>query len=141
MRWIYEKEYVIAPAGAPAQTFQVPSQLDTRLSVLEGMVGRLRGQQTFVVDPALARAHTRIINALHEYFPIYDIPFEHIETFTGASGPLRAIRKLDVTIADAAECGILFGETNARWAHRAVLQQLDGYESFRGCWPKAVTAV
>ena len=135
VKWVYEKNYVVAPHGSPAQEFAVPGQLDTRLSVLEALVGRLRGEQPFLVEPSLARAHTRVMNALHQFFPIKDIGQEHATSVDGTPEGSPSIRGLDTTLTEAAERGVLFSSTGAPWAFPGSARSLAGYETFAGCWP------
>ena len=136
--WIYEKAYTISRAGASSEEFAVPSQLDTRLSVLESLVARLRGEPAFIVGPELARAHTRMMNALHELFPIHAIAQEQIEVAQETDGVFRRIRHLDSSLAEAARCNALFSETGAPWAIAGDAQSLDGYESFARCCPPSI---
>ena len=139
--WVYEKNYTVSPRGAAPQRFAVPSQLDTRLSVLEAVVGRLRGEPSFIVEPGLARAHTRVMNALHEFFPIHEIEPEHVGLVVEPSGNFRRIQGLDETIARATERGVLFSETGAPWAVRSSAHSLVLYAAFAGCWPQEASEV
>ncbi len=133
--WVYEKEYTLSRVGACAKTFAVPNQLETRLSVLESLVARLRGEHAFIVGPELARAHTRLTNALHEFFPIHIIGPEHIDVAQETDGCFRRIRQFDRTLADAARRNTLFSETDAPWAIAGHAQSMEAYASFAGCWP------
>jgi predicted dehydrogenase len=128
--WVYERDYTVARRGAPEQKFPVPSQLDTRLTVLEHVIGRLRGEPGFVVEPALARVHTRLMNALHEFFPIHDVAPAHIETTAEEAGTFRRIAGLDADIARAIAGHGLWSEVNARWAVRGTSRALNGYDIF-----------
>lgn len=133
LTWLYEKEYTVARAGASPEKFAVPSQLDTRLSVLESLVARLRGEPAFIVGPELARTHTRVMNALHEFFPIHAIGPDHIEVTREGDKSFRRIRDFDASLAGAASRHALFSETGAPWALASPAQSLVGFESFSGC--------
>jgi len=131
--WRYERACAILRDGRPPETVPVPDQLDTRLQVLDAMLDRLEGKPRFVVEPALAREHTRLVNALHDCFPVHTIAPEHLDFRQGAGGDARLIRGLDALIASAAGRGLLFGEVGAPWARRGDgPRDVRGYESFRG---------
>ncbi len=114
--WIYERSCSILRAGHPLETLRVPDQLDSRLCVLDAVLDRLEGGPRFVVEPALGREHTRLLNALHDHFPIHPIAGDHIVRVEGAAGVFQRIRGLDATVADAAAGGLLFSQTGAPWA-------------------------
>lgn len=139
MVWIYERTYSIGTNDGITERHVVPEQLDTRLSVLEAVIGRIEGRQSFMVEPELTRTHTRLMNALHEFFPITSVPPAHVDVQDEKSGTFRRIRNLDATIAAAAERAALFSETGAPWAVAAGTQQLVRYERFRGCHPDPLT--
>ncbi len=130
--WVYEKDYTVVRAGLVAEKFAVPSQLETRLCVLESVIGRLRGERPFIVDPSLARTHTRLINALHEFFPIHTVDARQIDVAKENGEIFRRIRDLDATLTEAANRNVLFSETGAPWTVPGRVQSLDCYESFSG---------
>jgi predicted dehydrogenase len=132
--WVYEENYAIRRAGAAAEHVVVPSQLDTRLSVLESLVARLRGEHAFIVTPELARSHTRIMNALHEFFPIHDLDPRQIEVTREGEEVFRRVRQFDALVDEAARRHALFSEASAPWAIAGSARSLFAYESFGGCW-------
>jgi predicted dehydrogenase len=135
--WTYERDYTVTRGGAATETRVVPTQLDTRLSVLESLVARLRGEHAFIVGPELARAHTRIMNALHEFFPIHDVEPREIEPVRENEGVFRRIRHFDATLDEAIRRRALFSETNAPWATPGTAKSLAAYEAFGGTAPAA----
>ena len=137
LTWVYEKDYAISLPGVPPLKLAVASQLETRLCVLESVIARLRGEPAFVVTPELARVHTRVMNALHEFFPIHAVSPPHIEVTQSHAETFRRIRNLDAKLADAAKRHVLFSETDAPWAFRGNARSLEGYQSFAGCWSPA----
>jgi predicted dehydrogenase len=143
IRWTYERSYTIAAGAAPLESCEVPEQLDTRLTVLEAMMGRLAGNQNFIVEAELARGHTRLMNALHEFFPIHALDPECVAISDEPAGTFRRVRGLDALMAAAAARGELFSEAGAPWGETAELKSLAGYEAFGGCWrdPMAEPAV
>lgn len=130
--WTYEGEYTVARDGEPVQRFAVASQLDTRLTVLEAVVARLRGAESFIVEPRLARSHTRLMNALHDFFPIHDVPAAHLEVAEENGETFRRIAGLDEAIDQAMAAGRLWSETGAPWAIRPEAHSLAGYDAFGG---------
>ena len=114
--WTYERSCVLDEAGVETDSAPVPSQLDVRLHVLDRVIDRLEGDPGFVVTPAMVREHTRVINAVHEFFPIRDVPNGQVETESGAGGVFRRIRNLDEILELAAGRGQLFSEAGAPWA-------------------------
>lgn len=131
--WLYERTYTIERTGRLRETQRVPDQLDTRLQVLDAVLTRIETGRGFIVTPELAREHTRLINALHERFPIHRIPEEHIERKLRDGGTFHQIRDFDAIVADAAERGVLFSGTSAPWARRSTGSCcLRGYTRFSG---------
>lgn len=131
--WVYERSYSVEPAGRAATQHRVPDQLDTRLSVLEGVLDRLEGKPAFLVEPQLARWHTHLLNALHDHFPIRDVAPSAVERSESRHGVSHRIRGLDALIATAAERGQLFHEAGAPWALPARrVAGLEHYRSFDG---------
>lgn len=132
--WRYERTCTIRRFGRPDEVLPVPDQLDTRLCVLDAVLDRLEGRDRFIVKPRLARAHTRLMNALHEFFPVTTICLPDLER--NGAGPETSvrIRAVDKAIAAAAERGVLFGETGVKWASAVTtVRRLNGYERFSGC--------
>lgn len=131
--WVYEQSCSILRVGHPPETLRVPDQLDSRLCVLESVLDRLEGQPRFVVEPALGREHTRLLNALHDHFPIHAIATEHLMRVERAAGVFQRIRGLDTTVAEAAAGGLLFSQTGAPWAVACRAPcALENYDRFDG---------
>jgi predicted dehydrogenase len=114
--WTYEQAYAVERPGGARETGAVPGQLDIRLRVLDAVLDRLETGAGFVVTPALVREHTRLINALHEYFPIRNVPPAYLDIKESGQGVYRRIRGLDELIEEAAPGGRLFSEAGAAWA-------------------------
>lgn len=132
--WSYDGSYWVSPAGQQPSSYPVPDQIDARLSVLDAMVDRLRGDQAFVVEPELARVHTRLFNALHEWFPIATVPEEGLERRTLQGESYVMIRDLDATMRRASAQGQLFSEAGAAWAVKSPPRDLREYRRFGGCY-------
>lgn len=131
--WLYERAYTISRSGGAVETLPVPDQLDTRLRVLDAVLARIESGGGFVVTPEMARGHTRLINALHEYFPIQPVAPAHIERKNGADGVFCRIRELDALMTMAAERGLLLSTAGAPWARRSGgARCLRSYTSFSG---------
>jgi predicted dehydrogenase len=131
--WVYERAYTVRRAGQPDETLPVPDQLDTRLRVLDAMLDRLEGGSSFIVTPELAREHTRVIDALHEYFPIESVPAAHVEPKADEGGTFYRIRDFDALATTAAERGVLFSAAGAPWARPSGgPRSLRGYSRFSG---------
>jgi len=134
IRWRYEQAYTVTRNGEADLVLPVPDQLDTRLSVLDAVLDRLEGRAVRVVEPALAREHTRVVNALHQFFPIHSVDAACVRQDEQADGVHRRIRDVDAVIARCAGRRELFSEGAAPWAvGPAGRQSLSGYESFAGC--------
>lgn len=132
--WQYEGTCTVRRAGASDEVLRVPDQLETRLCVLDAVLDRLEGRDRFVVGPQLARVHTRVMNALHEYFPVTPIAAADLERSGEGAGAAVRIRNVDATIAAAAKSGLLFSEAGAPWAAAGEgPRTLRGYEAFGGC--------
>lgn len=130
--WSYERSCVVEQKGKPVEIMKVPEQLDVRLRVLDATLTRLETGEGFVVTPSIAREHTRIINALHEFFPILSIPASHLGSLCGKDGETRRIPDIDILIERAAAEGHLFSEAGAPWAiPSAGPRSLHGYQGVK----------
>jgi predicted dehydrogenase len=131
--WTYETFYTVTRERRPVEVLPVPNQLDTRLSVLDTVMDRLEGKSGFIVDPALGREHTRLMNALHDFFPIHTVGPANVSRLKSRTGVFSRIRDLDQTVAAAAERNLLFSETRAAWTVPAgPAQTMKNYRKFQG---------
>lgn len=138
--WTYERDYRVWHGGREVETVKIPDQLDTRLSVLDAVVDRIEGREVFVAEPGLVREHTRVVNALHEFFPIHTVDPRHLEVKRERGGTFHRIRGLDALIGRAVEEGRLFSEIGAPWAKPAgAARSLDGYQRFSGVADRALS--
>jgi predicted dehydrogenase len=133
IHWVYEREYVVRSRTETTRQ-PVPDQLETRLTVLEAVVARIRGEPAFVVGPDLARAHTLLVNALHEYFPVRSIADAHVRVSLDGGDAFRRITGIDEAIATASARAALFSELGLPWAHGVAPKSLANYRAFSGCW-------
>lgn len=125
--WTYERAFTVTRQGAAPETGMVPVQFDVRLRVLDAVLDRLEKGTGYVVTPESVREHTRLINALHEFFPIHDVPAAQLELSTEPQGQFCRVRDLDALAAEAFASGRLFSEVGAPWA-----QPSGGVRSLRG---------
>lgn len=132
--WVYEKQYTVSVGSAAPRITPVPEQLDTRLSVLEAVINRLQGANSFIVEPGLARDHTRLINALHQFFPIHTVAAPHSFLDQHSAGSGYRLQKIDALLDEAAERNVLLSDTAAPWAVRGKMHSLGDYQAFAGCW-------
>lgn len=131
--WRYERTCTICRRGKPDEILLVPDQLDTRLSVLDAVLDRIETGEGFIVTPEIARVHTRLVNALHEYFPIQPVACSQIEQKASAGGTFYRIRDLDAWMATAAERGVLLSGVGAPWGRPSTGSRcLRGYTFFSG---------
>lgn len=131
--WLYERTYTIERPGAAGETLSVPDQLDTRLQVLDSTLSRIETGEGFIVTPEMAREHTRVINALHEHFPIHGVATWHVDAESDAMGTFHQIKNLDTLVAQAAARGVLFSAAGAPWAQpSAGACCVRGYRRFGG---------
>lgn len=132
--WCYESEYTVDRADAPTEVHALPDPLVTKLHVLENVIGCLRGESQFVVGPDLAREHTRVVNALHEFFPIREIDAPwRLTAGEPGSGFVRLV-DIDKAIDEAIVHGRMLSETNLPWAVPAPVVALDNYQCFSGSY-------
>lgn len=131
--WGYESFYTVVRGKRPVEVLPVPNQLDTRLTVLDAVMDRLEGKSSFIVEPALGREHTRLMNALHDFFPIHTVPGANVSRLKSRTGVFSRIRDFDAVVAQAAERNLLFSETGAAWAVPAgPTRSMKSYQRFNG---------
>ncbi len=104
--WTYERDCVLRRADGTSLALPVPDQLSTRLLVLENALTRIAGLPAFVVTPALARAHTRVVHALHALLPIHTVAAEHLVSHTETAGVFVHLPGIDDALERAAREGL-----------------------------------
>lgn len=114
--WTYEHACTVTRRGCAAETHPVATQLDVRLHVLDAVVDRIENGTGFVVTPGMVREHTRLINALHDLFPIHTLPAEHLQTPPNGSSAFPRIQGIDTLLSHASRRGRLFSEAGVPWA-------------------------
>jgi predicted dehydrogenase len=129
--WGYESFYTVMREGRPVEVLPVPNQLDTRLSVLDAVMDRLEGKSCFIVEPALGREHTRLMNALHDFFPIHAVVGANVSRLKSRMGVFCRIEGFDAVVDEAVERKVLFSETGAAWAvPSGAARSMKGYQCF-----------
>jgi len=98
------------------------------------VINRLQGANSFIVEPGLAREHTRLINALHQFFPIHTVAAPHPFLDQHSAGSGYRLQKIDALLDEAAERNVLLSDTAAPWAVRGKMHSLSDYQAFAGCW-------
>lgn len=104
LTWTYERTCTFQRHGHAPLVQPVPDQLATRLLVLENLLERLAGRPAFIVTPELARAHTRVVNALHAGLPIHALPGVARREI---AGEFHVVPGLDHALESAARSGRL----------------------------------
>jgi predicted dehydrogenase len=102
LTWTYERTCTFQRHGHAPLVQPVPDQLATRLLVLENLLELLAGRHAFIVTPQLARAHTRVVNALHAGLPIHSLPGIARREI---AGEFHVVPGLDEALARAAHAG------------------------------------
>jgi predicted dehydrogenase len=103
--WTYQQSCTLRREGLPPLDSPVPDQLSTRLLVLENLLARLRGEPAFIVTPELARAHTRVVNALHAFLPVHPVPPAALDTHEEMAGRFLRLPGIDAALERAAREG------------------------------------
>jgi predicted dehydrogenase len=104
--WIYERSCTLRRADGTTLHAPVPDQLSTRLLVLESMLAHLRGEPAFIVTPQLARAHTRVVNALHAFLPVHAVPPGAVALHSDMTGDYLRVAGIDAALERAAREGV-----------------------------------
>jgi predicted dehydrogenase len=118
--WTHNRGYTIAAQGAAPRSVAMCDEHSARFHMFRSVLLRLREPGTFVCDTAIAREHTRCIQAAQCSGPVRDVPREWIQG-NGKPG-LRGktwIVDLEGTMRGAFETARSLSEAGCRWAEPA----------------------
>jgi predicted dehydrogenase len=132
IRWSSERQYTVARPGGMGETHSLTDHLMTKLHVMENVIGRLRGEASFVVDLKLAREHTRVVDAVHEYFPIHQVGEPAVTRVVDSEATFIRLAGIDEAMRRAAAAGLMLGETGVSWAKPAAPVSMHNYANFSG---------
>lgn len=93
--WRHGVGYSVEPRGSAARFVALGDEQAARLRMFRSVLRRLGDPSIFVCDTAIAREHTRCIQAAQCSGPIRDVPMDAVET-NGMAGPDREIRILGI---------------------------------------------
>jgi predicted dehydrogenase len=134
LHWVYDRDYSITGVNGKPERHRLQEFLGARMLVGEHVVRKFAEPEVFVCTTLIARAHTQVINLVHEKFQIHDIPASEMETVAEAGDFFTRVRGLDAAIDSAVAGGTLLGGSSAPWAVASAPCTVSNYETFGGCW-------
>lgn len=117
--WRFDEGAVILPKGGAVQTLSSLPLLRHRSRMLEVVLRVLSGEDAFVCTTAVARAHTRLIVALHRQVPVLPVPEQHLERFGDGGDAQIAILGVEGLLGSCLASGKLPSETGSNWPRLA----------------------
>jgi predicted dehydrogenase len=119
--WMHNRSYRIAPAGAEPRFVALCDEHAARFRMFRSVLRRLRDPGEFVCGTAIAREHTRCIQAAQCAGSAHDVPKDWVEN-NGKPG-LRSktwIKGIEETMRRAFDRAISLGEAGCPWAQPAM---------------------
>jgi predicted dehydrogenase len=115
--WRHGADYTVEPLGAARRRVPLGDEQSARLRMFRNALGRLQDKNVFVCGTAIAREHTRCIQAAQRSGPVRDVPKEWVET-NGEPGLRRQtwIVGVEETMRRAFEQARSLGEIACPWA-------------------------
>jgi predicted dehydrogenase len=115
--WNHGQGYRIEPTGAAARHVALGDEQSARLVMFRSALHRLGDPGVFVCGTAIAREHTRCIQAAQRSGPVRNVPKEWVET-SGKSGPRREtwVMGMEDTLRRAFDAALPLAEIGCPWA-------------------------
>jgi predicted dehydrogenase len=135
LEWVYDQDYRFVWLDGTQERCVLQEYMTVRLLVGERVVHKISEPGAWICSTGIARAHTQVINLLHEKFPIHDIPSSELESVAEAGDVFTRVRGLDGAIDAALANGTLLGGETAPWAVPTTPVSVRPEHFFAGCWP------
>ncbi|HEY5226917.1 MAG TPA: Gfo/Idh/MocA family oxidoreductase [Opitutaceae bacterium] len=115
--WSHNKGYSVETRGASTRKVALGDEQSARLRMFRSAIARLQGKDVFVCGTAIAREHTRCIQAAQRTGPIRDVPSAWVKG-NGEAGPRRQtwIVGIEETLRQAFEQARSLREVGCAWA-------------------------
>ncbi|MDR0902669.1 MAG: Gfo/Idh/MocA family oxidoreductase [Opitutaceae bacterium] len=107
-------------ASRPDEHIKLLGPMETRLSMMDAVMGWLAGSGDFVCTAAMARAHAGLVERLHASTPIHDMSGEALAPAGAPGASTRVIRDIERVFQRAAEKRLMPGQACGRWLKTAV---------------------
>ena len=134
LQWVYDQDFCFIRRDGTQERHGLQEFLAVRLLVGERVVQKCSDRGVWVCTTETARAHTQVINLLHQQFPIHDIPESELETVNEAGDVFTRVRGLDAAIDTALTNGTLLTGASAPWAVACTPVAVKPDAVFAGCW-------
>ncbi|MEM6821665.1 MAG: Gfo/Idh/MocA family oxidoreductase [Verrucomicrobiota bacterium] len=105
---------------------------DGRLAMLEAVLRRIHDPKQFVCTIDLAKEHTRLVNALHDYFPIVELDHRHLTKNQDDDDSMVEIRGLHHDLSSGFQRNKMFSELGLEWSQGTETISLHDYDHFKG---------
>lgn len=103
-----------------------------RSRIFDALEKRVRGEDAFVCDLAIAGVQTTVVNGAHESNVVRAIPQEQIKRVPHEGSTRSIVTGLDAVMDKAFADEVLFSDADAPWAAPAPVFSLEGYHEFHG---------
>jgi predicted dehydrogenase len=115
--WRHGRDYVVEPKASPPRRVSLGDEHSARVRMFRSAVRRLKDPDVFVCDTAIAREHTRCIQAAQCSGPVRDVPKEWLQT-NGKPGLRQKtwIVGVEEAMRQAFDEARFLGETGCAWA-------------------------
>lgn len=103
-----------------------------RVTVADALVDRCRRGNAFICDLEIARAHTLVVNAVHDSAMVHAIDPAHVRRVQDGGSVKTVVDGVDAAMAKCANEMRLLSEVGVSWGQESHVFGMDGYDRFRG---------
>jgi predicted dehydrogenase len=115
--WRHGDRYTVERNNAAPREVVLGDEQSARLHMFRNTLARLRDDSIFVCGTAIAREHTRCIQAAQRSGPVHDVPAEWVKSNgESGTGSQTWIVGIEDTLRQAFERAQFLGETGCPWA-------------------------
>lgn len=129
--WSHRRDVCLHRSGECRQLARIPVDAQ-KACLLRTFAGRISHGEGTICTLDMATEHTRLINALHEFVPVYSIDEEFLDFLTSGNGVQTAIRNIESDLDYVTDQQSLFSEAEIPWAMAATHANLGSYRRFEG---------
>ena len=112
----WDETYTVYPNGRKVNNEEHIGTNGGRNKMYQVAIDRASDKNVFTCSLNIAKAHTKLINDIHNNFEIKTIPSEYWKKMEDGENYLRVVKGINELINESVKQGKLFSEMNVEWA-------------------------
>ncbi|MDR2674056.1 MAG: Gfo/Idh/MocA family oxidoreductase [Opitutaceae bacterium] len=101
--WTHLKQCEIKWRDGRNEQIRIAGPEETRTRMLDAVLERLAGGNSFICTSGMARPHADLVERLSTGFPIRNIPRKHLKTIMAPGGDTTVVKNMETLLGEAAQ--------------------------------------